>query len=163
MQLSGAFRALSIDPMLRHHSCLALLFMLLVAPATLAADAGIVKTLHGRVEIARGAATVEPRIGDPVFEGDRVQVKGDGSIGISLRDETLLSLGPNSIMLIDTYAYNPTTRDGQVETSILRGTLRYVTGLIGRLNPRAIKVSTPTATVGIRGTDFIVEVPADEK
>lgn len=140
-----------------------LLFWIAWLPAAHAADAGLVKTMKGQVTIERAGSAVVAQVGGSVFEGDRIRVHGDGSIGISLRDETLLSLGPNSTMLVDRFAYNPITRDGQVETSILRGTLRYVTGLVGRLNPGAIKVMTPTATVGIRGTDFIVDVPADEK
>jgi hypothetical protein len=131
--------------------------------AAVTADAGTIKSVRGQVTVERAGKSVEVQVGDPVFEGDRVRVRGDGSVGISLRDETLISLGPNSNLVIDAYAYNPTTREGAVETSILKGTLRYVTGLIGRLNPAAIKVKTPTATVGIRGTDFIVEVPDEEK
>jgi hypothetical protein len=137
------------------------IFALPAAAAT--ADAGTIKSVRGQVTVERAGKSVEVQVGDPVFEGDRVRVRGDGSVGISLRDETLISLGPNSNLVIDAYAYNPTTREGAVETSILKGTLRYVTGLIGRLNPAAIKVKTPTATVGIRGTDFIVEVPDEEK
>ncbi len=125
----------------------------------LAADAGIVKTVRGQVTLERAAQRHEIKVGDAVREKDRVTVLGDGSIGISMHDETLLSLGPNSTMVIGTFAYNPVTREGQVETSILKGTLRYVTGLIGRANPAAIKVLTPTSTMGIRGTEFIVDVP----
>lgn len=127
------------------------------------ADAGLIKTIRGVVVIERDGKNLEPQVGDAVFEGDRVMVRGDGSAGISLRDETLLSIGPNGSVRIDKFAYNPVTRGGQVETSVLRGTLRYVTGLVGKLNPQSIKVMTPTATVGIRGTDFIVDVPFDEK
>jgi hypothetical protein len=130
--------------------------------ASLAADdAGMVKTLQGDVRIERVGTHIDARIGLPVQAGDRVVVRGNGSIGISMRDETLMSLGSNSVMVIDDYDYEPKTREGRVETSILRGTLRYVTGLIGRLNHDAIKVKTPTATVGIRGTDFIVEIPGE--
>jgi hypothetical protein len=124
-----------------------------------AGDAGTIKTVRGKVTLERQGKSADTQVGDAVYAGDRVRVIGDGSVGISMRDETLLSAGPNSTLVIDNYAYNPTTREGQVETSILKGTLRFVTGLIGRANPSAIKVSTPTATVGIRGTDFIVEVP----
>lgn len=134
-----------------------------LSSARAADEAGLIKTLRGVAVIERGGKTVEPQVGDRVFEGDRVAVRGNGSVGISLRDETLISIGPNSAMKIDSFAYNPVTRNGRVETSMLKGTLRYVTGLIGRLNPEAIKVTTPTATVGIRGTEFIVEVPFDEK
>lgn len=129
---------------------------------SMAADAGIVKTVRGQVSLERAAHRHEVKVGDAVQENDRVIVSGDGSVGISMHDETLLSLGPNSKMVIGTFAYNPVTREGQVETSILSGTLRYVTGLIGRTNPAAIKVFTPTSTMGIRGTEFIVDVPAND-
>ena len=128
-----------------------------VKPA-FAYEAGIIKTVRGQVRIERGAGNLEAKVGDPVQENDRVSTQVGSSVGISLSDETLLSLGPNSAMVIDRYSFDSVTREGQVETSILKGTLRYVTGLIGQLQPMAIKVTTPTATIGIRGTEFIVEV-----
>lgn len=132
------------------------------ARAGFAFESGVIKTVQGQVHIERGSSSLVARVGDPVHESDRVIVASRSSVGISMSDETLLSVGPNSKLVIDKYAYNPVTREGQVETSILRGTLRYVTGLIGRSNPQAIKVTTNNATIGIRGTEFIVEVP-DEK
>lgn len=128
-----------------------------------AAEAGVLKTVQGQVQIERAGALIEGKVGTPVQEGDRVRVLGDGSAGISMKDETLLSLGPNSSLVISVFNYDPTTRSGQVETSILKGTLRFVTGFIGRAKPEAVKVTTPTATIGIRGTDFIVEVPDGDK
>jgi hypothetical protein len=142
-------------------------FILIVACAAIlsgarsvfAYEAGIIKTIRGQVRVERGSSNIEAKVGDTVQERDRISVQGDGSVGISMDDETLLSIGPNSAIVFDRYTYNPVTREGQVETSILKGTLRYVTGLIGRLNPGAVKVTTPTAVIGLRGTEFIVEVP----
>lgn len=114
--------------------------------------------MRGHVRIERGTASLGVKVGDPVQEKDRIVVQAGSSVGISMNDETLLSIGQNSAMVIDRYSFNPVTREGQVETSMLKGTFRFVTGLIGRLHPEAIKVQTPTATMGIRGTDFIVEV-----
>lgn len=137
-------------------SCAAILGF---AGSAFAFESGIIKTMRGQVRIERGGSNLEARVGDPVHERDRVIVQDASSVGISMTDETLLSLGRNSTMVIDKYSYDPVTRDGQVATSILKGTLRYVTGLIGRAHPQAIKVTTNTAVIGIRGTDFIVEVP----
>jgi hypothetical protein len=123
-----------------------------------ASSSGIVKTVRGQVRIERGTGDVVAKVGDPVQEQDRVVVPPGGSIGISMSDETLLSIGSNSTVVISKYNFNPVTREGQVETSILKGSFRFVSGLIARLNPGAIKISTPSATIGIRGTDFIVEV-----
>lgn len=125
-------------------------------------ESGMIKTVRGQVRIERGSRNLEARIGDPVQERDRVIAQSGSSVGISMNDETLLSIGPNSTLVIDKYAYDPVTREGQVATSILKGTLRYVTGLIGRARPQAIKVMTANATIGIRGTEFIVEVPGEK-
>lgn len=139
---------------------LALVGSCLAMPAAVhAVEAGFIKTIRGQVQIERDKALGDAKLGDIVHDGDRIQVRGDGSVGISLHDETLISLGPNSTLVIDAFAFDRTTREGKVETSILKGTLRFVTGLIGKLSPQAIKVRTPVSTLGIRGTDFIVEVP----
>ncbi len=127
-----------------------------------AGESGIVKTLQGQVVIERGASKLEAKVGDAVQERDRVIVHSNSSVGISMKDETLLAMGPNSTMVIDRYAYDPVTRQGNVETSVLKGTLRYVTGLIGKTNPKAVKVTTANATIGVRGTEFIVEVPGKD-
>lgn len=140
-------------------SCIAVLG---VANPAFAYQSGVIKTVQGQVRIERGDRNLVARVGDPVQELDRVMSQSESSVGISMNDETLLSLGPNSMLVIDKYAYDPVTREGQVATSILKGTLRYVTGLIGRLHPEAIKVTTENSTIGIRGTEFIVQVPGDK-
>jgi hypothetical protein len=122
-------------------------------------ESGLIKTVRGQVRIERGGSSQEAKVGLPVREGDRVIVQEASSVGISMSDETLLSLGRNSTLMIDKYAYDPVTREGQVVASILKGTLRFVSGLIGRVRPQAVMVRTNNATIGIRGTDFIVEVP----
>lgn len=121
-------------------------------------DAGVVKKLQGEVRVERAGKSSPLHVGDGVQEADRVVVGPAGSVGITLRDETLISLGPNAALVIDGFAFDAKTNQGRVETSILRGSMRYVTGLIGRVHPKSIRVSTAVATIGIRGTDFIVEV-----
>jgi hypothetical protein len=133
------------------------------AGSAFAYESGIIKTVRGQVRIERGGSNLEARVGVPVYERDRVIVQDASSIGISMSDETLLSICRNSTLVIDKYSYDPVTREGQVATSILKGTLRYVTGLIGRARPQAIKITTNNATIGIRGTEFIVEVPDENK
>ena len=125
-------------------------------------ESGMIKTVRGQVRIERGTRNLEAKIGDPVQERDRVISQSGSSVGISMNDETLLTIGPNSTMVIDKYSYDPVTRDGQVATSILRGTLRYVTGMIGHIKPHAVMITTNNATIGIRGTEFIVEVPVEK-
>lgn len=137
---------------------LAGLLSVAIAFPAFAVEAGFIKKLTGNVQIDRASKVIEAKIGDVVFGGDRIRVQEESSVGLSFKDETLVSLGPKSTFVIDDYRFDPTSRQGNVITSILKGTMRYVTGLIGKANPKAITVHTPTTTCGIRGTDFIVEV-----
>lgn len=134
--------------------------VLLAAPGHAASrDAGMVKTMVGEVRIERGGSTVVTKIGEEVQNLDRIFTGKDSSVGVTLRDETLLSTGANSVLVIDQYEFDTESREGNTEVSLLKGTLRFVTGVIGKLRPKAVLVKTPVATIGIRGTDFIVEVP----
>ncbi len=127
-----------------------------------AADSGTAKIVRGDVRIERAGTSVPLKVGDPVQEKDRIVVPADGSAGITLRDDTRISLGPRSALVINSFSFDSKTQEGNVDTSIFRGTMRYVTGLVGRLSPTSVRVATATATVGIRGTDFIIEVAGGE-
>jgi hypothetical protein len=128
-----------------------------------ALDCGTVKSVQGEVLVERAGTAIPLRAGDSLQELDRVVVGAAGGVGITLKDETLISLGPHSTLVIDGFAFDAKTNDGTVDTSLLRGAMRYVTGLVGRMNPKAIRVSTPTAIIGIRGTDFIVEAGGEDQ
>jgi hypothetical protein len=123
-----------------------------------AGEAGTVKVVQGTVQVERAGKLSQLQVGDALQEEDRILVARNSSTGFTLRDDTLISLGPESTLVIKQFSFNPVSQEGLVDTSILRGTLRYVSGLIGRLNPEAVRVETPSSTIGIRGTEFIVEV-----
>lgn len=122
-----------------------------------AIDSGTAKFIQGEVHVERGGNSIPLRVGDAIQELDRIVVGATGSAGLTLKDETLISLGPNSTLVIDRFAFDSKTNQGRVETSLLRGAMRYVTGLIARLNPRSAIVNTRNITIGVRGTEFIVE------
>ncbi len=127
-----------------------------------AADSGTAKVVRGDVRIERAGSSAALKVGDPVLEKDRIVVAAEGSAGITLRDDTRISVGPRSTLVINGFSFDSKTQEGNVDTSILRGTMRYVTGLVGRFKPTSVRVATATATVGIRGTDFIIEVADGE-
>ncbi|OZA84638.1 MAG: hypothetical protein B7X56_06820 [Burkholderiales bacterium 34-67-9] len=81
-------------------------------------------------------------------------------MGVTLRDETVMSFGPNTELTVDEFVYAPAQRDGRLSTRLARGTLNYVSGAIARQRPDNVQVRTPTGTIGIRGTHFVVEVDA---
>lgn len=129
-----------------------------MASAPWAGESGTAKIVHGDVRVERAGTSLPLAVGDAVMEKDRIVVPAGASAGITLRDDTRISVGPRSTLVINGFAFDTKTHEGLVDTSILSGTMRYVTGLVGRLNRNAVRVATATATIGIRGTDFIVEV-----
>lgn len=128
------------------------------------AQAGIIKVVNGDVQLQRrsGEPQLAAKVGDKLFAGDRVVTAANAATGITLRDDTLLSLGPKTSFVLEQYDFDATAGEGNVAVRVVKGTLRYVTGLIGKHAPERQQVMTPTATIGIRGTDFIVEVAGDE-
>ena len=133
----------------------------LVPAQTWAADAGVAKKILGDVRVVRTGTSIPLRVGDSVQTLDRVIVPAVGSAGITLKDETLISLGPNSIFTVDSFVFDSKTNQGNANVSLLRGAMRYITGLIAKQDPEAVSVTTATLVMGVRGTEFIVET-ADE-
>ena len=127
------------------------------------APAGKVKRAEGSVTIDRAGHVQSLPVGSTVYVGDRIRTGADGSVGITLSDDTLLTAGPRSALLINEFQFNPTTRDGNLLTTLLTGTLSVVTGLIARQAPEKMRVRTPTVVLGVRGTEFIVEARGDEE
>ena len=123
-----------------------------------ASGSGTAKVVHGDVRVERGGTSMPLRVGDEVLEKDTITVAPGGAVGITLRDNTRISAGPGSKLVLNGLQFDPQTHEGNVDTSILSGTMRYITGLVGRWRPQAVRVSTTTTTIGIRGTDFIVKV-----
>jgi len=142
--------------------CHLLPFLLLLCASAAGAEAGLpvgkVKRLEGSVNLERAGLTLPVQVGRPVQVGDRVRTGVDGAVGITLADDTLLTAGPNSTLLINDFRFDPTTRAGNMLTTLLQGTLSVVTGLLARQSPENVGFRTPNVVLGIRGTEFIIEV-----
>ena len=131
--------------------------VVLAAPRPVpAADAGQIKVSRGPAWIERGGARRPAPVGTRVQEGDVIATGLDGSLGIAFADDSLLSIGPNSALVIERFAFDPTTQRGSFETSLRVGTLSAVSGRLTRQSPDAMKVRTPGAILGVRGTEFLV-------
>ena len=123
--------------------------------------AGKVKKIRGTVFVVRGDRTQTLRVGDPVFQNDLMQTGSTGAVGIIFEDHTILSLGPKSRLAIDGYTFAPEQGKLSLLLRLLRGTASYLSGIIGKQAPEAVKFQTPDATIGIRGTKFLVKVGSD--
>ena len=150
--------------MTKTHRLLActLLASLLALPVLADEFAGMVKTSKGPVSIERGDQKLLAVVGTPVLLADRVRTGSNGAVGITLHDNTLLSAGPNSLIVIDKFAFDSTTLAGDMSISIRHGTLAVSTGRIAKRQPEAVEFRTPTAVLGVRGTEFVIEVEGME-
>jgi hypothetical protein len=122
-----------------------------------AEPAGVVKTRTGEAHVERGGQrySLDPGVG--VHQGDRVLTGATGYVGITMHDDTLLTLGPNALLVVDRFAFDDRTQDGNILVTLTRGALSVVTGLIARRSPESFVVKTRLSTMGVRGTEFIVE------
>ncbi len=123
-----------------------------------AADApiGFVKTLSGAATVIRGATVAAAALAMPVYENDQLQTGADGALGITFRDNTRISLGPNSRIELKHFVFQPAEKHYGFILRLAYGTLEYISGLTEKLAPDAMSVETPGFTVGARGTRFLV-------
>ncbi|MCC8392394.1 FecR domain-containing protein [Paraburkholderia sp. MMS20-SJTR3] len=128
------------------------------APAVGADVAGVVKTVKGTVRIERPAGSAPASIGSDVYSKDRVVTGPESSVGITLRDTTQLSAGANTTLELEQFAFNSKTYDGVLHASVKHGSLAVISGKLAKANPDSVRFSTPTTTLGVRGTQFIIEV-----
>jgi hypothetical protein len=127
----------------------------LSGPVT-AQEAGRIKVSSGTVLIERGGQKLPATVGAAVQAGDVISTGSNSSVGITFLDNSLLSAGPNSVLAIDRFAFDSTTHQGAFESSLQKGTLAVVSGKLAKASPDAMKVKTPAAVLGVRGTEFLV-------
>jgi len=137
-------------------TALAAVLLAVLPAAARADDAGQIKVSRGTVRIDRAGQQLPAEVGAKVRQGDVVVTGADGSVGILFLDASLLSAGPNSVLAIDKFVFDSTTNEGAFETSLKKGTLAVVSGKLAKQSPDAMKVRTPAAVLGVRGTEFLV-------
>lgn len=126
--------------------------------SALAADIGQIKVSRGAVNIERAGASLPGSVGLRLQTADTLRTGADGSAGITMNDDSLLSAGPNSVLVLERYALDSATSQGRLDTALNKGTLVVVSGRIAKQAPDAMTVRTPTAVLGARGTEFAVSV-----
>ena len=129
-----------------------------LAQAAMAADVGQIKTAKGTVMVVRGGQEMAAAAGTPLQQADRIVTKADGSAGITFADNSLLSLGPDSMLDISRFSFGAADQPDALEATLHRGTLSAVSGKIVARTPEAMRIRTPTTVLGVRGTEFFVKV-----
>ena len=119
---------------------------------------GQVKVADGDAVLLRGAERIDARPGTEVHVGDVIVTGGNGKLGITFRDETIISVGPDTRVAVDEYVFEPAQGKMGFVAKMTQGTLQFISGVIAKLSPDTVALRTPTGTIGVRGTRFVVKV-----
>jgi hypothetical protein len=142
---------------------LATVFILLcingnASPACASPTIATVQKVSGTATIVRHGQAISAAVGLEIWEKDTLRTGSDGSISVLFSDDTQLSLGPKSALVVDKFVFAPGQEKPSIVLRMMRGTAAYLSGLISKLAPESAHFETPTASIGIRGTKFVVRV-----
>jgi hypothetical protein len=121
-------------------------------------SAGIIKAVSGDVFITSSQTTVKAVPNMEIIQGDFIKTGANGSAGLIFEDDTVVGLGPNSEMSIESFLFNPVNKELSFIARMIHGTFSFITGQIARLAPEKVTFETPDATLGVRGTKFLVKI-----
>lgn len=139
-----------------------LLFVFFLLTSSALAKVGEVSFQSQSAQIVRGNEKILTSVGTSVEMYDEIETL-DGEVRILFVDETKVTISKYSTLIIDEFVYDNNTKKGKVNLKASFGTLRYTSGLIAKNNRENIKITTPTASVSVRGTDFEVVVKESGK
>ena len=114
---------------------------------------GEVSNLKGEVKATRLDGNIfKLSTGDPIFQGDLIQTSEAGSVGLVFLDKTTMSLSDGGKLVLDELVFDAASGNGSLAVDMLEGAFSFVSGEIAKTGPDAMTISTPVATIGIRGT-----------
>jgi hypothetical protein len=130
---------------------------LLSAPLEAQAEpAGYVKVVMGAAVITRGGVERPARPGDAIYENDRLRTGVGGRLGVTLKDDTRISLGSNSEIDLSHFKFSPAEGKLGLVVRLMRGVAEFISGQIATLRPEAVRLETPATIVGVRGTHVVL-------
>src|SRR5262245_49653228 len=109
-------------------------------PVSAQTPAGHIKTVSGIAVIVRDQGTVPAKPGEPVYATDTLRTLDNASLGVTLRDDTRVSLGPNSEVKVDRYVYEPGEGGLGMVLKFVRGAAVYVSGRMSKIAPDSIRL-----------------------
>jgi hypothetical protein len=142
-------------------SALAILSLFITQTALASEPIGQIKTQTGAVVVHRAGVSKPTAIGDRVFVSDTI-VTTSGTVGITFVDNSMMSLGPNSRLSLDQFRFDTTTHNGVFDASLKKGTLSVKSGQIVKQTPEAMRIRTPAALLGVRGTELVIRAGDSE-
>jgi hypothetical protein len=135
----------------------------LLLATTLFANVGKVTALKGDVSVVRENKSLALSLNSTILEKDIVKTGEDGRVQLLFNDNTVISIGKKSDFSINEYLFDiQKPKDSKALFNVSKGVFKTITGQIGKLNPEKFKLKTKTATIGIRGTIYFVDVQPGE-
>ena len=122
---------------------------------------GFVKIVEGEASITNAQVTNPALPGAALYLGNVLKTGENGKLGVTFKDNTVMSFGPDTEVTIDEYLYDPAKGDLKLMATMLKGTMHYISGVIAKLKPEAVAVKTPAGIIGVRGTRFLVKAEAE--
>ncbi len=120
------------------------------------AQIGSITDFSGSATIKRGKETITAQKGTAIEQNDKIETK-NGKLKIVFKDDTNVTVTEHSSLVIDDFVYDPKSGKGSLGMKATGGTVRYVSGAIAK-DPKQVKINTPTASIAVRGTDFVMSV-----
>ena len=143
------------------HFFLLLFFIIFHIANVVAADfIGVIGYAIGNVENQNKEKLVH---GSKIYFGDTIIVNKESNAQVILLDETVLTVGEDSEVIIDEFIYDPKSKSGKIVSNILSGTVKVMTGYISKNNPEDLEIKMPTGALGARGTEFVVMTDSNDK
>jgi VCBS repeat-containing protein len=128
----------------------------LLAGAAAQQPIGRVETVSGSATVTRNGVAVDLNVGDLVFQGDVVQTRSDSTLGIGFADGSAFSLKENARMALNEFVYDPNSTANSALINLVQGTVSFIAAQVAKTGN--MRVDTPTATLGIRGTFVTLSV-----
>lgn len=119
---------------------------------------GYVKTASGEAYVISSDTKIPANAGTPVFQGSQLKTGPKSSLGVTFKDETIMAFGADTELTVDEYLYAPSHGKLRLGSTLTKGSMNYISGVIAKLRPDAVSFATPTGTIGVRGTQFVVKV-----
>jgi hypothetical protein len=133
--------------------------LLLFSPISMAGGRiGLVKTYEPIATVIRQETRINLAIGAEIFKGDTIVTDSTGAVGIVFNDGAVLTLGPSGKLIVENFLFNPVEHNVSFISRVVKGSVAFVSGAIGRISPGSVQFKTPTATLGLRGTKILIKV-----
>jgi len=145
-----------------HFIMLLILLLMVCAPAWAQDAIGFVKTVSGNAVVIDAGKPIKAQVGTPIKLGDTLKTGPEGTMGVTFKDNTVMSFGPDTELAVDEFLYAPEKDNLKFGTNLAKGSMQVVSGVIAKLRPKSVSMKTPIGTIGIRGTRFLVKVEPEK-